>query len=230
MLEMILRLFEAKAISLETMAGRRSGSVGRDEYVAAMSHGARTHPIGWQLILAENGHDSGLAVLMEYLSRAIPNHGAAKQALLVLLGRPLPAQIDSLVAKSPYYISERRRASIVMERAKRAHRMGRDHEYINLRIENDAILRAAKERVGREIMETGRCPACHGTGRRERKQDECPVCQGAGVIYPAAELIGREYGPEIMTRVNQVIDAILIDKSECLQVMASRVREEKGAA
>ena len=108
--------------------------------------------------------------------------------------------------------------------------MGRDHEYISLRIENDAILKSAKERVGLEIMETGRCPVCHGTGRRERKQDECPVCQGAGVIYPAAELIGREHGQEIMARVRQVIYSILIDKSECLQVMANRVREEKGAA
>ena len=104
MLEMILRLFEAKAISLEAMAGRRSGSIGRDEYVAAMLHGARAHPIGWQLILAENGHDSGLDALMEYLSRAISIPDAAKQALLVLLGRPLPAQIESLVANSPYYL------------------------------------------------------------------------------------------------------------------------------
>lgn len=230
MLEMILRLFEAKAISLEAMAGRRSGSIGRDEYVAAMLHGARVHPIGWQLILAENGHDSGLAVLMAYLSRAIPNQSAAKMTLLVLLGRPLPAQIESLICKSPYWRAERNRAAIVMERAKRAHRAGRDHEYLSLRIEHDAILTAARERIGREIMEAGRCPACHGTGRRERKQDECHVCQGAGVIYPAAELIGREHGQEIMTRARQVIDSILIDKSECLQVMASRVREEKGAA
>ena len=231
MIEMILRLFSAKPISIETAVGRSCGSIGRDEFVAAAAHGCRTHPIGWHLIMAEDAcDDSSVAVLVEYLSRACGGDEVGRTALSVLLRRPLPDQLDGLVHKSPYYVAERRRASAVMERAKRSHRRSNDAEYARLKAERDAILTAAHNRVADELLQTGRCPACGGRGTRERAHDTCWVCLGTGKVVPDMDLIGRQFGHEVQVRVGRVIDAVQVDKSECLRVIRKRIDAERAAA
>ncbi len=231
MIEMILRLFEAKAISIETAVGRSTGSIGREEFIAAAREGCRSHPIGWHLILAEEmADDTSVGVLMAYLTRACGTQEIGQAAMSIIMGRPLPAQLDALITKSPHYDAERRRASIVMERAKRAHRAGDDSRYVAIKAERDGILSAARARVADEILQSGRCPKCHGTGIRERKQDHCPVCNGTGKVVPDIGLIGRQFGAEAQEIVRKVVDAVQIDKSRCLDVIGRRAQMEKDAA
>ena len=230
MIEMILRLFEARAASLESICGRSSGALGRDEFVAAASAACRDHPIGWHVFMtSECGDDVSAGTLMAYLVKALPTPDVAKAAMAVLLGRPLPEQLDSLVLKSPYFDAERRRAAIVMERAKRARRAGDQHKYQNLLDERNGILAAARHRVEDELLSTGICPKCHGSGRRERKQDECPVCRGRGRIQPAVELVARHYGQAASDMLKRVVDVVLVDKSQAVQVMVSRLQMEREA-
>jgi uncharacterized phage protein len=231
MIEMILRLFEAKPVSIETAVGRSTGSIGRDEFIAAAREGCRSHPIGWHLILAEEMADkASVAILMEYLTRACGTQEIGQAAMSIIMGRPLPQQLDCLITKSAYYDAERRRASIVMERAKRAHRAGDQDRYIAIKAERDGILSSARTRVADEILQSGRCPKCKGTGIRERKQDQCPVCFGAGKVVPDISLIGRQFGAETQEVVRKIVDAVQIDKSRCLDVIGRRAQMEREAA
>lgn len=231
MIEMILRLFEAKPVSIETAVGRGIGTIGRDEFIVAARDGCRAHPMGWHLLLAEETADAAsVAVLIEYLVRACGSEAVGQAAMAILMGRPLPAHLDALITKSPYYDAERRRAAVVMERAKRAHRAGDNGRYLVIKAERDGILSAARLRVADEILTTGCCPKCHGTGIRERKQDQCPVCNGTGKIVPEIAQIGHQFGAAAQEKVRIVVDAIQIDKSQCLDVIARRVMMEREAA
>ena len=114
--------------------------------------------------------------------------------------------------------------------AKRAHRSGDDVRYVAIKAERDGILASVRARVANEILQSGRCPKCHGTGIRERKQDQCPVCNGTGKVIPDIGLIGRQFGAEAQEVVRKVVDAVQIDKSRCLDVIGRRAQMEKDAA
>ena len=137
---------------------------------------------------------------------------------------------DSLITKSAYFDAEHRCASIVMERAKRAHRAGDLDRYITIKAERDGILSSARVRVAEEILQSGRCPKCKGTGILARKQEQRPVCLGAGKVVPDISLIGRQFGAETQEVVDKVVDAVQIDKSRCLDLIARRPMMEREAA
>ena len=231
MIEMIMRLFEARAASIETAVGRSTGALTRDEFIAAAAAGCRSHPIGWHLLMLDETQDeASAAILIEYLVRACGSEDVARAALAIIMRRPLPAQLDGLIYKSPYYMAERRRASVIMEQAKRAHRVGDNARYVNLKGQRDAIMRSARDRVADEILQSGRCPKCRGTGQMERKHEECRVCNGTGSVVPDINLVGRQLGPNAQALVSRIVDCVQIDRSECVNVIARRINAERDAA
>ena len=230
MIEMILRLFEARAASIETAVGRSTGALTRDEFIAAAAAGCRSHPIGWHLLMLDETQDeASAAILIEYLVRACGSEEVASAALAIIMRRPLPAQLESLIYKSPYYMAERRRAAVFMEQAKRAHRSSDDSKYLSFKAQRDAIMRAARDRVADEILQSGRCPKCRGTGMMERKVEECRVCNGTGSVVPDITLIGRQFGPNAQALVSRIVDCVQIDRSECVNVIAQRINAERAA-
>lgn len=117
--------------------------------------------------------------------------------MAILLRRSLPEQLERLILSHPYYDKERRRAAVVMEKAKRAHRHGKDHEYLRLLDKRNAILNAAHGRCVDEMLISWRCPHCTGTGRRLRIGGECPNCHGTGRVAPDIALVSRRFGGEV---------------------------------
>lgn len=226
--EMIIKLFEAQS-TMFAVSGKSNG-LSREAYIAAAANASRLHPAGWQMLLASHSVDSSsLDWLLSHLTTKLGKAEIASMALLIALGRPLPAQMDTLIAKSPYYDSERRRAAIVMEKAKRAHRAGHKHEYQRLMDERNQILTLARDQVADQILQTGRCPKCHGSGKRERKGDDCPVCQGVGKVIPAITLVSRLFGAEAKAAVEREVDFLLAEMGEFSRALHKQEQKEREA-
>lgn len=149
-------------------------------------------------------------------------------AMAILLRRPLPEQLDHLVLCHPHYDKERRRAAVVMEKAKRAHRSGNDHEYQRLLAERNEILSLANDHCVAEMMQSGRCPHCNGTGIRPRKGDGCPKCHGTGRVVPHVELVSRRFGQEMRQAVERAVDEVIHQASDLAKVMGRQVREMRA--
>ena len=115
-----------------------------------------------------------------------------------------------------------------MEKAKRAHRAGNDHEYQRLLDERNGILSLARDHCVAEMMQSGRCPHCNGTGIRPRKGDGCPKCHGTGRVVPDAELVSRRFGQEMRQAVERAVDEVIHQASDLAKVMGRQVREMRA--
>ena len=120
-------------------------------------------------------------------------------------------------------------AAVVMEKAKRAHRAGNDHEYLRLLAERNGILQLAREHCVTEMLQSGRCPHCKGTGIRPRKGDDCPKCHGTGRVVPDAELVSRRFGHEMRQAVERAVDEVIHQASDLSKLMDRQVREMRAA-
>ncbi len=142
---------------------------------------AKSNSQGLQYLMVDHLVDQqATSELQTYFSTTLGSGEAGTMALAILLRRPLPDQLDRLVLSHPHYDKERRRARVVMEKAKRAHRAGNDHEYQRLRDERNGILGLARDHCVAEMLRSGCCPHCNGTGMRLRLGDECPKCHCTG--------------------------------------------------
>lgn len=222
-IEMALRLFLPLGPLYDAdLAGK--GLLGREEILGALQVAATGRSLGYHYLMAD--------YLMDYGSvRALSEHFEARLgvemagvALSLLLRRPLPDQLERMIKvrscnAHPYYEKERRRAAIVMERARRAHRRGNNGEYQRLKSERDGILMVAYERCANEILQTGRCPVCQGTGRRVRVGTECQPCNGTGKIAPDRAAIARRFGEDRCHAIEREVDEVLAQSSELRSVM-----------
>lgn len=228
-IEMALRLFSPKGALHEPSSGR-SSTLGREEFLGALQVAAKGNPQGLQFLMADHlGDEQALASLLAHFSTALDSDEAGGMAMAILLRRPLPEQLDRLVLSHPNYDKERRRAAVVMEKAKRAHRAGNNHEYQRLLAERNGILQLARDHCVAEMMQSGRCPHCNGTGKRLRLGDECPKCYGSGRVVPDAELVSRRFGHEMRQAVERTVDEVIHQASDLAQIMGKQVREMRAA-
>lgn len=227
-LEMALRLFSPKGALHEPTSGSFN-ALGRDDFIGALQIAAKSNQLGLQYLMADHLVDPQAIVgLLAFFGNELGSEEAAGMALAILLRRPLPEQLDRLVSSHPYFDKERRRASVVMERAKRAHRAGNDHEYRRLLAVRNGILSAARDRCADEILQTGRCPQCKGTGRRLRLGDECPKCHGTGRVVPDAELVSRRFGMAMSEAMERLVDEVIHQASDLVRIMDRQVREMRA--
>ncbi|MFM1684692.1 TIGR02642 family protein [Aeromonas salmonicida] len=228
-IEMALRLFSPKGALHEPSSGSVS-NLGRDEFLGALQVAAKNNPQGLQYLMADHlGDEQAIQALLAHFSAILGCGEAGGMAMAILLRRPLPEQLDHLVLCHPHYDKERRRAAVVMEKAKRAHRAGNDHEYQRLRDERNGILGLARDHCVAEMMQSGRCPHCNGTGMRPRKADECPKCHGTGRVVPDAELVSRRFGLEMRRLVEKAVVDVIHQASDLARVMDRQVRAMRVA-
>ncbi|MNC47033.1 Chaperone protein DnaJ [compost metagenome] len=175
------------------------------------------------------GDEQALASLLTHFSTTLDSDEAGGMAMAILLRRPLPEQLERLVLSHPHYDKERRRAAVVMEKAKRAHRAGNDHEYQRLLGERNGILSLAHDHCVAEMLRSGRCPHCNGTGSRPRKGDDCPKCHGTGRVVPHVELVSRRFGQEMRRLVEDAVDDVIHQASDLSRIMDRQVREMRAA-
>ncbi|MEH8118737.1 hypothetical protein Q7I37_14380 [Aeromonas allosaccharophila] len=228
-LEMALRLFSPKG-ALHEPTSSNFNALGCDDFIGALQVAAKNNPQGLQFLMADHLLDtSAISELVAHFEGEIGNAEAGGMALAILLRRPLPEQLDNLVSSHPHYDKERRRAAVVMEKAKRAHRAGNDHEYQRLLAERNGILSLAHDHCVAEMLQSGRCPHCKGTGIRLRKGDECPKCHGTGRVVPHVELVSRRFGQEMRQAVERAVDEVIHQASDLAKVMDRQVREMRVA-
>ena len=228
-IEMALLLFSPKGALHEPAAGRQFNALGRGEFIGALQVAAKSNPQGLQFLMADHlGDEQALASLLTHFSATLDSDEAGGMAMAILLRRPLPEQLDHLVLCHPHYDKERRRAAVVMEKAKRAHRSGNDHEYQRLLAERNEILSLANDHCVAEMMQSGRCPHCNGTGIRPRKGDGCPKCHGTGRVVPHVELVSRRFGQEMRQAVERAVDEVIHQASDLAKVMGRQVREMRA--
>ncbi|HHQ4611948.1 TPA: TIGR02642 family protein [Aeromonas veronii] len=228
-LEMALRLFSPKG-ALHEPTSSNFNALGRDDFIGALQVAAKNNPQGLQYLMADHLLDaSAISELLAHFEYATGNEEVSGMALAILLRRPLPEQLDNLVSSHPHYDKERRRASVVMEKAKRAHRAGNDHEYQRLLAERNGILSLAHDHCVAEMLQSGRCPHCKGTGIRLRKGDECPKCHGTGRVVPHADMVSRRFGQEMRQRVEKLVDEVIHQASDLSKIMDRQVRQMRAA-
>lgn len=228
-LEMVLRLFSPKGALHEPSSGNAS-SLGRDEFLGALQVAAKSNPQGYQYLMADHLMDEqAIQGLLTHFCATLGDDEVGCMALAILLRRPLPEQLDRLVPSHPHYDKERRRAAVVMEKAKRAHRAGNDHEYQRLLGERNGILSLAHDHCVAEMLRSGRCPHCNGTGIRPRKADECPKCYGSGGIITDINLVSRRLGESIRQAVERAVDEVNHQASDLSRIMNQQVREMRAA-
>ncbi|CAJ1838102.1 TIGR02642 family protein [Aeromonas veronii] len=228
-LEMALRLFSPKG-ALHEPTSSNFNALGRDDFIGALQVAAKNNPQGLQYLMADHQLDAAaISELAAHFEGAIGNAEAGGMALAILLRRPLPEQLDRLVLSHPHYDKERRRAAVVMEKAKRAHRAGNGHEYQRLLAERNGILSLAHDHCVAEMLQSGRCPHCKGTGIRPRKGDECPKCHGTGRVVPHADMVARRFGQEMRQRVEQLVDEVIHQASDLSKIMDRQVRQMRAA-
>ncbi|HHQ4530592.1 TPA: TIGR02642 family protein [Aeromonas hydrophila] len=229
-IEMALRLFSPKGALHEPAACRQFNALGRDEFIGALQVAAKNNPLGLQFLMADHLSDTeAIQGLLAYFCTTLDCSDAGGMAMAILLRRPLPEQLERLVLSHPHYDKERRRAAVVMEKAKRAHRSGNDHEYQRLLAERNGILAAAHNRCVDELLQTGRCPHCQGTGKRPRLGDECPKCHGTGRVVPDTELVSRRFGVQMKQALERAVDEVIHQASELAGAMDRQVREMRAA-
>lgn len=229
-LEMALRLFSPKGAIHEPSCSNFN-ALGRDDLIGALQMAAKNNRLGLQFLMADHLLDTAaISELVAHFECATGNSEAGGMALAILLRRPLPEQLDRLVLSHPHYDKERRRAAVVMEKAKRAHRAGHDHEYQRLLAERNGILSLAHNSCVDDILQSGRCPHCKGTGVRPRKGDECLTCHGTGRVVPHIDIVARRFGQEMRHRVEMLVDEVIHQASDLSKMMDRQVREMRAAA
>lgn len=189
-LEFYLKLHNAKGISFVQQHGS-THQIDREDVLGAAVLAAKKHPLGHAVFLASNGDESYIRQLIEWARSILPE--LAEEIVMVALERPLPGHISNLVMQSPRYIRERRRAGKLMVEAKQLERQHHPEAATEKRAQADWIRNAAFERVQHDIMATGRCPLCSGTGLLARKQEQCSLCHGSGKTIPTLDGISRKY-------------------------------------
>lgn len=232
MMAMVMGMFEARSMRLGHTGGY--GLISREQVVGALGVVSGHHPLGWLAAQAEHsGELTALAQLTAHLRTRLSAHTAhcanlPEMTLAVYLRRPLPEQLHSLVAKHPRWDRERRRAAKLKVLICREKEKGEEAEAARLQATHDEILTAARARCEQEIMTTGRCPKCAGTGKMLRKGGECAVCNGTGKVVPDMDIIERHAGLAAVSAVHDALDELGSATSAFMRAMRERMEGERA--
>lgn len=205
-----MRLFEARSVGFEAKGS--SNGIGRDEILGAAAIATKAHEIGNRIVLAEMGDEHSLKALAETVAAIVPTLKSG--FIAVLMGRPLPKQLEDLIYKHPRYKRERRRSQELRIIADNLAERGKTEEAKTKVSESKSVLEAARVRVREEIMRTGKYPACLGTGLKVRKGDKWPVCQGLGTVPPNLDELRKTLPHELYERFTDALYKFTVERQE----------------
>lgn len=225
MLELYMRLFEARSVNFE--ARGNGAGIGREEILGAAAVATKAHPIGNRIVLADMGDEHSLKALVSAIACFTKSH--QDELFAVVMGRPIPEQLERLVYKSPRYKRESRRAAVVRQKSENLLQAGKLNQAAEKKIEANTIIENAKNRVREEVLRTGKCPACRGAGIYQRKTDTCTCCQGTGNAYADLALLKKKMPADEYTKFVKLAEKIAIERQEWINEFMRQMNKEKAA-
>lgn len=225
MLELYVRLFEARSVNFESRGSVHG--IGRDEVLGAAAVATKKHPLGNRVVLSEMGDQHSLSELDSWAATIIG--GLSQKLVAVVMGRPLPTQLDKMVYASPRYDRARRKARVYHEKADHAAKKGDEEEVSRCKHLAKKLTDEARAHVIDNIMTSGKCPKCRGTGITERKGQQCPVCNGTGGVIPDMREIQKEYGDERYSQFVKLAYNMNVERNEWVNAFMQQINKEKAA-
>ena len=225
MLELYMRLFESPSVNFESRGSVHG--IGRDEVLGAAAVATKKHPLGNRMVLAEMGDQHSLSELDNWAATIIP--GLSGALVSVVMGRPLPGQLERFVYASPRYDRARREARVYRRKADHAEKKGDEEEVVRCNRLAKKLTDEARAHVIENIMKSGKCPKCRGTGVTERKGDQCPACHGRGGVIPDLAEINKTHGAEVGSLFARLVDTLQIDRSEWVNSFMQQIFKERAA-
>lgn len=228
MLEMYLKLHAARTVSTEPR-GKLHGKLGRDEILAAGAHAGKLHPMGHEMVLAEDGDERAIKSLLAWAAGVLPE--LAEDLIAVALERPTSRQLTSLIKNhDPRYDRARRQAAKLNALATHAEKKGQITEAERYRQQARQVLADADAHSRRTIISTGKCPRCRGTGQAIRAVvGTCPACNGAGAVLPTMAHIKQRYGAEVASQFTRAVTALQVAQGEWIRAFRAQINREKEA-
>ena len=226
MLELYMRLFESPSVNFESRGSIHG--IGRDEVLGAAATATKRHPLGNRVVLAEMGDQHSLSELDSWAATIIG--GLSQKLVAVVMGRPLPTQLDKMIYASPRYDRARRKARVYHEKADHAAKKGDEEEVSRCKHLAKKLTDEARAHVIENIMTNGKCPKCRGTGVTERKNHQCPACHGRGGVIPDIKEIHRTHGVEVGNLFAHLVDTLNLDRTEWVRRFAWQLTKERAEA
>lgn len=225
MLELYMRLFEARSVNFESRGSVHG--IGRDEVLGAAAVATKKHPLGNRVVLSEMGDQHSLSELDRWAATIVPSLSGA--LVSVVMGRPLPGQLERFVYASPRYDRARREARVYHSKADHAAKKGDEEEVSRCKRLAKKLTDDARAHVIENIMTSGKCPKCRGTGITERKGQQCPVCNGTGGVIPDMREIQKEYGDERYSQFVKLAYNMNVERNEWVNAFMQQINKEKAA-
>ena len=225
MLELYMRLFEAPTVNF-VATGSGSG-IGHDEVLGAAAVATKQHPLGNRVVLAEMGDQHSINELDSWAATIVPSLSGA--LVSVVMGRPLPGQLERFVYASPRYDRARREARVYHSKADHAAKKGDEEEVARCKRLAKKLTDEARAHVIENIMKSGKCPKCRGTGVTERKGDQCPACHGRGGVIPDLAEINKTHGAEVGALFARLVETLQIARSEWVKEFMRQIQRERAA-
>ena len=226
MLELYMHLFEARSVNFESHGSVHG--IGRDEVLGAAAVATKQHPLGNRVVLAEMGDQHSINELDCWAATIIPSLSGA--LVSVVMGRPLPGQLERFVYASPRYDRARRSARKYHVLADHYAKKGDGKEVIRYKAMAKEVTDTARQRVIDDIMTNGKCPKCRGTGVTQRKGEQCPACFGRGGVIPDIKEIHRTHGAEVGNLFAHLVDMHNLDRTEWINQFMRQLTKEKAEA
>ena len=224
MLELYMRLFEARSVNFESHGSVHG--IGRDEVLGAAAAATKRHPLGNRVILAEMGDAHSLSELDRWAATILPE--LSSTLVSVVMGRPLPGQLERFWRASPRYDRARRSAKKYHVIAEHYAKKGDEEEVIRYKAMAKEVTDTAKQHVIDDIMTSGKCPKCRGTGVTQRKGEQCPTCLGGGSVIPDIKEIHRTHGAEAGNLFAHLVDTLNLDRTEWVNQFMWQLTKEKA--
>lgn len=225
MLELYMRLFEPRPVNFVSSGG--GSGVGHDEVLGAAALATNKHPLGNRVVLAEMGDQHSINELDCWAATIIPSLSGA--LVSVVMGRPLPGQLERFVYASPRYDRARREARVYHSKADHAAKKGDEEEVSRCKRLAKKLTDEARAHVIENIMTNGKCPKCRGTGVTERKNHQCPACHGRGSVMPDIAEINKTHGAEVGVLFARLVETLQIARSEWVKEFMRQINREKAA-
>ena len=225
MLELYMRLFEARSVNFVSSGG--GSGVGHDEVLGAAALATNKHPLGNRVVLAEMGDQHSINELDRWAATIVPSLSGA--LVSVVMGRPLPGQLEKLVYASPRYARARRKAReyhVLAEHHAKKCDVAEVTRYKQLAKD---ITDKEKAKVIESILTSGKCPKCRGTGVTERKNHQCPACYGRGGVIPDITEINKTHGAETGALFARLVETLQIARSEWVKEFMRQINRERAA-
>lgn len=234
MIKMAVSMFEPRSLKVDMSRG--SGVLCREQIIIVIGVAARENELGWQAIRAEHSSNKeSIQYLKDFLRCALATHTEQcatlpDMALSVYLQRPVAEQLESVINSHPLWDRERRRAAKVKVLIDKALSCNNNKEAERLAGVRAEILQSARARCEREIMETGRCPRCNGSGRMLRKDADCSACNAQGRIVPDLHVIEKYSNYAALCAVNDALSFISDASARFVRDLKRLLDAEREAA